>query len=302
MVRLGGTDFLNQPSFGFDLGGTGIKAVVLGLNNEVVHRESITFSEDRWEEPVRDTFEKLVESHGHPSAVGVACPGIAHPSGDSTWWMEGRQANVQGFDWARHFSLAFRVPVLNDAQSALVAEWLVGAGKGSSNVLLLTLGTGVGGAVVSDGRLLKGHLGRAGHVGHISLDGYGKPDLVGTPGSLENEIGDASLAERSRGMFTTTQDLIQACQAGNEEAKSVWQRSVHLLAVGITGLINVFDPELILLGGGISQAGELLFDPLREHLSSLEWRPHGCTVTLKPAQLGSYSGAIGAALNAQGLK
>src|SRR5947208_3385148 len=108
--------------------------------------------------------------------------------------------------------------------------------------MLLTLGTGVGGAAVVDGHLLKGHIGRAGHLGHICLDPQGKPDVVGTPGSLEDAIGNCTVAARTGGRFSSTLELAKAHEAGDAEAGKVWLLSIHHLACGIASLINVLDP------------------------------------------------------------
>ena len=118
--------------------------------------------------------DDLVRHVGHdPAVYGLAAPGIANPDGRSIWWMQGRRDEMQGLDWSSHLETASAVRVLNDAQAALLGEVWQGAARGCRNVLLLTLGTGVGGAAIVDGRLIRGHLGRAGHFGHVSLDPLG---------------------------------------------------------------------------------------------------------------------------------
>ena len=173
-----------------------------------------------------------------------------------------------------------------------------GAAAGAKNVILLTLGTGVGGAAMVDGRLLKGHIGRAGHLGHVSLDPDGPPDITGTPGSLEVAIGNCTIRERTGGRYESTLALAAAHAAGDEAAGRLWLQSVKALAAGVAGLINVLDPEIVIVGGGIAAAGAALFDPLRKHLESFEWRPHGRQARVVPAVLGEYAGALGAAWNA----
>jgi glucokinase len=230
--------------------------------------------------------------------IGVAAPGLAASDGRSIGWMQGRMAAVQGLDWTTYLNLGVTIPVLNDAHAALLGEVWKGAAAGSRNALLLTLGTGVGGAALIDGVLLRGQIGRAGHLGHICLDPDGVPDIVGTPGSLEDAIGECTLRERTKGRFATTEALIAAHQAGDTEAGAVWLRSVYLLACGIVSLINAFDPEIIVVGGGISKSGAALFDPLHQHLQEREWRPTGSTVQIVPAALGEWAGAYGAARHA----
>ena len=149
-----------------------------------------------------------------------------------------------------------------------------------------------------DGNLLLGHIGRAGHLGHVSLDPDGEPDICGTPASLEIAIGNCTIEERTQGRFKTTHDLIAAHDSGDAFASEIWLKSVRDLAVGIGGLINVLDPEVVIVGGGISRAGDALFGPLREHLNAVEWRPTGQQVRVVPAELGEFAGACGAARRA----
>ncbi|HEX6716537.1 MAG TPA: ROK family protein [Pyrinomonadaceae bacterium] len=180
----------------------------------------------------------------------------------------------------------------------MLGEVWQGAAKGYRNVILLTLGTGVGGAVLVDGRLIKGQIGRAGHLGHISVNSDGPPDIVNTPGSLEQMIGNYNLTERSAGRFTSTRKLVQAHLQGDGEATKIWLRSIFHLAAVIASFINSFDPEIVIIGGGIAQAGSALFDPLRQQLDQFEWRPMGHRVPIIPAMLGEKAGAIGAAYHA----
>ena len=190
------------------------------------------------------------------------------------------------------------VRVLNDAHAALLGEVWQGAGKGLRDVVLLTIGTGVGGAVVSDGRLLRGHMGRAGHLGHISLDPHGDLDIANTPGSLEDAIGNASLARRSEGRFKMTRELIEALLHGDAFAAKIWDESIRALAAGIASLINCFDPECVILGGGIvAGSRDHLLEPLERWLEKFEWRPGGRRVRLELAALGEWAGAHGAAWN-----
>jgi glucokinase len=189
------------------------------------------------------------------------------------------------------------VPVLNDGHAALLGEAWMGAARGFANVILLTLGTGVGGAAMVDGRLLRGHIGRAGHLGHSSLDPDGPPDCAGTPGSIEVAIGNCTIQERSGGRFHATYDLIAAHLKGDAEASEIWLKSVKALAAAICSFINILDPEAVIVGGGIARAGAALFGPLQRFLERMEWRPGGYRARILPAQLGEMAGAFGAAHN-----
>jgi glucokinase len=188
--------------------------------------------------------------------------------------------------------------VLNESQAALLGEVWRGAARGASNAVLITLGTGVGGAAMVDGRLLRGYLGRAGHLGHVCLEVGGEADIANTPGSLEVMIGNYTIASRSGGRFKTTHDLVEACRREDVEARRVWERSVEALACGIVSMINVLDPEVVIVGGGIAVAGETLFGPLEKIVRKMEWSLEGEHVRIAPAELGEYAGAFGAAWNA----
>lgn len=286
---------------GIDIGGTNIKTMTVSPQGEILHRSAIATEGDlaNWPERVRRRVEEVErEIEQQVLSIGLAAPGLAARDGRSIAWMQGRLESVQGVDWTEVFDRGITIPVLNDAHAALLGEVWLGGAQGFRDVLMLTLGTGVGGAVLTDGRLLRGHLGRAGHLGHISLDPNGSKDIVGTPGSLEELIGECTLSARSGGRFQTTAQLLRAADAGDREAEALWQRSVHALACGIVSLINAFDPEVVLLGGGIVQAGDRLFQPLERWLDAYEWRPTGNKVRLRAASLGEWAGAAGAAWSA----
>jgi glucokinase len=205
---------------------------------------------------------------------------------------------LEGLNWTDFLHASQVVPVLNDAHAALLGETWKGAARSYRYAVLLTLGTGVGGAILADGRLFKGCIGRAGHLGHISLNPDGPPDIVGTPGSLEDTIGNSSLKIRSKGRFTSTRELVEAHLKGDSGATEIWLRSVHNLAAGLTSIINAIDPEVIILGGGIAQAGPALFDPLADFMKRIEWKPKGHEVKIIPADLGDLAGPLGAIYNA----
>ena len=289
---------------GIDLGGTNIKIVAVSDEGKTLERstcETKTDSPDSWVETIRQRI-KEIETDQAKSArwVGLAAPGLAARDNLSIASMPGKLRGLEGLNWTDALQTSHPVPVLNDAHAALLGEAWIGAAVGFRNAVLLTLGTGVGGAILAEGRLYKGHIGRAGHLGHISLDADGPTDIVGTPGSLELTIGNSTVAHRSAGRFTSTRQLVEAHLIGDEQATEVWLRSVHNLAAGITSIINALDPEVIIVGGGIAQAGAALFDPLQRFLEKVEWRPLGQSVRIIPATLGDFAGTLGAVYYAMG--
>lgn len=285
-------------AIGLDVGVTNVKAVCVTPAGKILAREQFeTHSESPdWPQRVRAALDQLEKTHGRAARVGLAAPGVAHSDGRKIRWMRGRLSEVQGLDWSAFLDRP--VPVLNDAQAALLAEVWQGAARGVANTILLTLGTGVGGAAMVDGRLLRGWLGRAGHLGHICLDMEETHDITNTPGSLESLIGNYSIARRSGGQFKSTHDLITAVKQNQPQAREIWNRSIKALACGIASLINVLDPQVVIIGGGIAAAGETLFLPLGAALREVIWQLDDETVRVVPAQLGEFAGAIGAAWNA----
>ena len=288
-------------SIGIDLGGTNIKIVVISTEGDVL--EYLTCdtadSEGSWAQTIKQNVEQIQNQHGQsPCHIGLAAPGLAAIDGRSIAYMQGRLAGLQGFVWQDFLESPAPVVVLNDAHAALLGEVWQGVAKGYRNAILLTLGTGVGGAALIDGRLIKGQIGRAGHLGHVTVYSDGSPDIVNTPGSLEQMIGNYNLSERSGGRFSSTRLLVEAHLRGENEATKIWLRSIHHLAAAVASFINAFDPQIVIIGGGIAQAGSALFDPLHKELDRFEWRPLGHTVQVVPAALGERAGAIGAAYHA----
>ena len=287
---------MSNACIGLDLGGTQIKGVVVTGAGDVLRRETRPTNDDgtalrMWAGVAR----KLADDLGSDLPVGLSAPGLAARDGRSIACQPNRLLGLEGLDWTDLLGRGRFVPVANDAHSALAGEVWIGAARGLQNAILLTLGTGVGGAILADGKILRGHLGRAGHLGHTCLDIHGPPSIVGTPGALEHFIGNHNIAARTNGRFATTHQLVAAYSGGDSEAARFWIASIHALACAIASFVNILDPEAVIIGGGIAQAGDALFEPLHTELARIEWRPAGQAVRLLPAMLGEWAGAIGAA-------
>jgi len=289
-------------AIGIDLGGTRIKTVAVHADGRPISEMTLDFDPAEsmdWAEKIRGLVCKIQSQCGAPAArLGLAAPGLAAADGRSIAHLPGRLHGLEGLDWTNFLAFSTAIPVLNDAHAALLGEVWRGAAKGFQNVIMLTLGTGVGGAACVDGRLLRGHIGRAGHLGHSCLDPNGPVDITRMPGSLEMAIGNCTIGERSSGRFQTTHDLVKAHLVGDADATGIWLKSVRRLACAIGSFINILDPEAVIIGGGIARAGKALFDPLERLVDELEWQPGGHRARILPAQLGEMAGAFGAAFNA----
>jgi glucokinase len=298
---------------GIDLGGTSIKAVAVTPAGELLAQQNVSFVDQDMEWAVKtralvkrfqaeDFFiaGKNMETGATPvlRCLGLSAPGLAAADGRGIAFMPGRLLGLEGLDWTDYLGAAQPVRVLNDAHAALLGEVWLGAARGLKNVCLLTLGTGVGGAAMVDGHLLRGAMGRAGHLGHTVVDWLGPRDTCNAPGSLELFIGNKTIHERTGGRFATTHALVAAVESDDKAAEAMWLKSVRALACAVASFVNILDPEAVILGGGIARAGRTLFEPLQKFLDEVEWQPGGRRVQLLPAQLGEMAGAFGAAAHA----
>ena len=284
----------NPSAVGIDIGGTRAKSVLIDTHGNILaedERDSVE-GESAFVSLVQAVLDEL--GAGSTLPIGLSCPGVAHRDHRAIASMPGRMAGLEGLVFTE--KLGRQVLVLNDAHAATIGEVVLGAAAGLRTVVMLTLGTGVGGGIVIDGRLYTGATGLAGHVGHTTIDAFGKPDICKMPGSIEDAIGNHSVKLRSGERFESTRDLVDAANAGDAEAARIWQKSIECLGASVGSLVNLFDPEAVVIGGGIAAAGPALFDPLAAVMDRVEWRPFGKAVPILPATLGTQAGALGAAL------
>lgn len=295
---------MEKSYLGIDIGGTKIKIVVLDSDGKILERSEVltedgSHEEELWKKKIINIITEKSEQYAkdNPERLkcGISAPGLVDSENKMTLHMPVRLQGIENFDWSA--ALHRTIKVINDGQSACLAEYeSFYRSKGIQHLLMLTLGTGVGGGIIINGQLYQGNLQRAGHVGHMTLDSNGVATMTNIPGSLEYAVGNFSIAERTEGKFKSVQELVRAYESGDEEATKYWLTSVQKLAVGIASLTNILSPQCIVLGGGIAAgAGDALFEPLKRYMAKYEWRPGGHQVQIKQAELGSYAGAIGAA-------
>jgi glucokinase len=287
----------NNTAIGIDLGGTRTKAVALDEDGNILQQLyfPIDHADDKtWKQAIQNAVNELQQKiNSNDFKIGISAPGIPNEKNSAIAYMPGRLQGLENFDWSSFLNK--ETYIINDAVAALMAEAKLGAAKDKKNVVLLTLGTGVGGAILIDGKPYQGNFQKAGHIGHIVIDHEGEPDITGMPGALEDAIGNCTVQKRSEGKFNDTHALLQAYRNGNADAKFIWLSSVRKLAIGIASVINILSPECIILGGGITEAGNNLFEPLEDFLFQYEWRPGGNRCHILKAQFGDMAGAIGAA-------
>jgi glucokinase len=201
----------------------------------------------------------------------------------------------------------------NDANCAILGEWWRGAARGTRNAIGFTLGTGVGGGIIVDGRLYHGASDVAGEVGHITIDANGRRCACGNDGCLEAyasgpaiarraveavESGaESSLARHAGGSLerVTAQTVYEAANAGDEVALEVVRDTAKLLGAGIANLLNMLNPEVVVICGGVTQAGDRLFEPLQREVARRAFRPATQACRIVPGMLPGSAGVVGAA-------
>lgn len=284
-----------MQAIGIDLGGTRIKAVLINDQGEIQH-EIITETKEenqQWKEDVKTTVEQLSSKSTDSFVIGLSAPGIPNKDNLAIEFLPDRLQGIEGFVWQEHLSRP--TLVINDAIAALSAEASFGSARDCEHAVLITIGTGVGGAIMINKKIYQGAFQKAGHIGHMSVNMNGAPDICGMPGSLEEAIGNYSISKRSNGKFNDTLELLESLKNNNSEAKEIWEKSVKALAVSIASISNILSPEKVILAGGITKAGGVLMDPLRTFMDQFEWRAGGNQLKIEIANFSDKAGAIGAA-------
>jgi glucokinase len=297
-----------SPVLGLDIGGTKLAAGVVDENG-VVH--SFVVAPSRAEEGPEPTLARLFEL-GRRSvtesgldwaaieAVGIGCGGPL----DAERGILIAPPHLPGWRNVRVNELAARafqrpVTLENDATAAAAGEHRWGAGAGVSNMVYLTISTGVGGGVVIDGSLYRGSMGNGGELGHVTIDWHGRICRgCGRRGCLEAYVSGTSIAERAQeaGLsFATAEEVAAAARAGDTGATAIWDETVEALACGVTSIVNLFEPELVVIGGGVSRSGEQLIGPVRELVRASTMKPAGEKADLVASAFGDQVGVVGAA-------
>jgi glucokinase len=280
---------------GLDLGGTNIKRVLLD-GERIVERDSQPTRSEEGVAAVLDRLAALAREAGTVDSVGVAVPGIVDSDGRGVLL-----PNLHG-DWAGHpiaeplrAALGRPVRLINDGHAFALAEARVGAARGVRDVICIVCGTGIGGGLVVAGRLHLGVEDRAGEVGHHTVVVDGPACNCGNRGCLETLAGARAIAAAAG--QPSFDDVVEHARRGDEQAREALRRAAMYIGVAIANLTIFLTPQRIVVGGGVAEAGELLFEPLA---AELERRAGGVAplhgIDLVPASLGADAGAVGAAL------
>jgi len=293
-------------TIGLDLGGTNLRAAAIDRQGQMLDKiaGATNFSEGR-EAVVADmvtVIEKLRSSHGVDglAGIGIGVPGFI-------LLKEGVIRNSNNLPFLENFPIRDEIErrlntwviLENDANAAAMGEKWMGAGRGVDDLVLLTLGTGIGGGIISGGRVLRGSLGMAGELGHITVVPNGNPCGCGNQGCLEKHASASAVTAMARllnlGEDLTAKDVYDLAKQGNEKAHRIWTVMGETLGVALAMLVNTFNFPLYLLSGGPLPAWEFFAPPM---LDTVRWRSFTFRSTrtrIEEATLGNEAGLYGAA-------
>jgi glucokinase len=307
---------------GVDLGGTKILTAVTNSQGKMLSRDhSITPAQKGHEVGIQSILESAHRALEQANvaiseliAVGVGAPGLSNPetgilftSPNLPGW---RDVPLRDIMQER---LGKKTFLINDANAAALGEFYFGAARGARNFIYITLSTGIGGGIVIDGRIYTGAIGAAGEVGHMTIDDDGPICNCGNRGCWETLASGTALAREARhrikeGVRTsilehvdgdvekvTAQVIHSAAEQGDSLAKELIARTGYYVGVGLANLINIFNPELIVIGGGLSNIGDMLLEPAFKVAGERAYKEAFQAVRFASAELGRDSGVLGAA-------
>lgn len=294
-----------------DIGGTHIRVAVYESDSikPIAHHRTRSYAN---EPGVYDRLEQAIESvwpPGDVKAIGIASPGPLDPH-TGTILDTPNIPEWDNFPLAAKLSERFGVPAYldNDANMAGLAEWTYGAGRGHQNLVYLTISTGIGGGVISHGCLLQGFRGMGAELGHMIIDPDGPLCGCGHRGHVESFSSGPSIAryvkeQLLQGHKSSLQgeavispaQIADAARAGDALAIYAFHRAGHYLGIAVANYLAIFDPSILIFGGGVSQVGDLLFKPFEESLRKHTFHPHYLdNLVIAKAALGDNSGLLGA--------
>lgn len=303
---------------GIDIGGTNLKAAIVSSEGGVAAFDVEPWSAGEPAEAVAAIVgqrDRLVAETGTRAleACGCGCAGLVdhetgtvHASPNLPTWRDVQLAR------ALEDALGLPTVVENDANAAAYAEYVAGAARGAANAVMLTLGTGIGGGIVLGGRLYRGSSGGAGEVGHMAVMLDGPPCPCGSTGCIERLVNAEAIVRRAASLLEagrpsslpaigglTTKDVGDAARSGDPVAVDAVTEAGRILGVGLANLVQLLDPDVIVLGGGVAEIGEPLLGPAREELAARVASYHATVVKVVRAELGEVAGVVGASLLAR---
>lgn len=289
---------------GIDIGGTAVKMGLVDETGKIHSRHEASVCYDHYATPILTTVideAKVFLESGDVKieGIGVSATGQIDTNTGTVIGTNGKIPQYEGSEIKKEMERAFGVPtfVLNDANAAVLGECFAGRARGKQHVVMITLGTGVGGGVVVDGKLLGGTLGIAGELGHFTLYENGIMCTCGKQGCYESYASTTALVHR---VFEKTNiemngfTIFEHIKSGDKVLTEIVDQWIADIAAGISGLVHIFNPQMVLIGGGISVQEELLIAPLRKCVLATVMPRFAEGLQIERASLGNDAGIIGA--------
>jgi glucokinase len=303
---------MSEPVIALDLGGTKLAGAVVDSDWTLLHREQVSTPVTQGPDAVMASLimmaQRLLAATPRAATIGVATAGmIDHHSGRVIYAND----NLPGWTGMAigermEAALGLRVLVDNDVNAMGLAEARLGAARGRRAVIALTIGTGIGGALLFEGRLYRGAAGLAGELGHICVHPSGPRCVCGRRGCLEVYAAGPRIAASYAAATAANQtpdlpEVLALARAGDRAARAAFVRAGRLVGQVLAGLVNTLNPDALVVGGGVLAARELLLDPLHRSLLRFALPAPAQNLVLLPAALGDDAGLLGAAQLAAGL-
>lgn len=294
-----------RARIGIDLGATFVKMGLVDEKAKVYYSRKIHTCHNSEktkliESIVNNVIDIVKQSGTKVLGVGIGVPGPC----DSEKGIVHYFPNIKGWDEVPlkailENKLSLRVELDNDVNAMTLAEFIFGAGMGARHIVCVTLGTGVGGGIIIDGRLYRGGSMVAGEIGHTPVNEKGPLCNCGGIACLERYIGNRYILEKVKKIFgtrVTLEDVSGLACKGNKKAIAIWTDVAKKLAVALTGVVNLLNPDKIIIGGGVGKAGRLILEPLKKEIRERAMKNHARHVRIVLAKLGYNAGIIGASL------
>ncbi|MHB8502472.1 MAG: ROK family protein [Candidatus Acidiferrales bacterium] len=307
--------FSEKRALVIDLGGTHANCAIVEDKTIVAHetlfanpQEGLTKLLPHFERTLKSLLEKASLSTKDCVGLAFGFCGVVDFRSSQLLSTNLKYDDAPGLDISGWSGQVFGLPlrIENDARMTLLGEWYAGAAQGFSDIVTMTLGTGIGGAAMIDGRLVRGKHAQAGCLGgHIPVQIQGRPCTCGNVGCAEAEASGWSLPEivrewpgydrsvLSKNGLLDFEELFNAASCGDRVAQEVQMRCLRVWAANAVGLIHAFDPEILIIGGGVMNSAEIVVPFVQEHVSRHAWTPWG-KVEVRPAKLGTSAGLLGA--------
>ena len=301
---------------GIDLSGPTMRAALVTASGEVIERRESPIEADKLVPKIAEVVRELRSSRPDIAAVGIGIPGLVNRQTDRVIASRDLPSTVREELHSEFMdATGLRVEIENDANAAAYGEYVVGAGRGSRDMFYVTIGDGIGGAIILDGKLWTGASGFAGEVGHITIDTEGVECECGNVGCLEtvasgpnivrranerlHRDGTSSLSRLAINKNFTAADLAHEANNGDDFSLMMIERTGKYIGTGVASVLNLLNIEKIVLGGGVMDAGDLILNPIIQEAKRRAFQPCFEATQIVAAALGNDAVSIGAAMLAR---